>query len=198
MITPEVIKQDFLDFIESFFSEGRQIPTGPDSTRELKVVPNHPELSSVHVYFSDSIDMADVTPDKVSFAIEVLTAREGPQSLHNGIVDHDFATATSTFMFTETLPVVIHCMTKEEHVARSAAKMVRMAVRAHKRYLYETGHYLSIAFDSAGNASIILDEGANITLRDAPVLLRVETSEQYYDDRQADVMATIDITGLPL
>lgn len=198
MITPEVIKLDFLNFIESFFAKGRQIPTGPSSTRELKVVPNNPELSSLRVFFSDSIDVADITPDKVSIAIEVLTEREGPKSIGNGIVDHDFETATSTYMFTDQVPVVVHCMNKEEHVARTVAKIIRMIVRIHKRYLYETGHYLSITFDSTGNASIILDEGANVKLEDAPVLFRVQTSESYYDDRQADEMASFEITGLPL
>jgi hypothetical protein len=195
VMTKETVKEDFADFLESFFQRQRSIEIGPGKTMDLLAIPDSPERSTLFVRFEDSLSQETLKQrSAVHLVVEALQQRERYQAFHQNLVHHDFREAKTSFMFSDLSPIVIHCLHHDKFIAEIVAKYVRMIFRFHKDELYALGRYRSITFDSEGKASTIKDEKAGMELVDVPVLLRVETSEHYVYHRDAPVVR-IEVRG---
>jgi len=190
------VMEEFAAFLESFFGSKWMIEKGPEATMELISVPSNPELSSLFVWSGDSLSSEVLKQvSAVHLAIETLSERELYPTLHKGLVHHDFRLARTTFMYSDLVPVVVHAMHRDAHVSKIMAKYIRMIMRFHNDELYSTGRYRSISFDSTGKPSTIRDEQKGIELVDVPTLFRVETSEYYVYNRDAETVEAVQITG---
>lgn len=196
IMTRETVLEDFAAFLESFFGNKRIIETGPGTTMELISIPSNPDRSSLFVWSEDSISSEVLKQvSAVHLAIETLSEREIYPTLHQGLVYHDFSKAQTAYMYSDLVPVVIHSMHRDAHVSKIMAKYIRMIMRFHKGELYATGRYRLISFDSTGKPSTIRDEQKGMELVDTPTLFRVETSEHYVYNRDAETVEAVQITG---
>jgi hypothetical protein len=163
---------------------------------DLISIPSNPERSTLFVWSEDSISSEVLKQvSSVHLAIETLSEREINPTFHQGLVHHNFATAQTAYMYSDLVPLVIHTMHRDKHVSKIVAKYIRMIVRFHKGELFTTGRYRSITFDSTGKPSTIRDEQKGIELVDTPTLFRVETSEHYVYNIDAETVEAVQITG---
>ena len=196
IMTRETVMEDFAAFLESFFARKRTIEVGPGSAMELISIPSNPERSTLFVWSEDSISSEVLKQvSAVHLAIETLSEREINPTFHQGLVHHNFATAQTSYMYSDLVPLVIHTMHRDKNVSKIVAKYIRMIVRFHKGELFTTGRYRSITFDSTGKPSTIRDEQKGIELVDTPTLFRVETSEHYVYNIDAETVEAVQITG---